>query len=80
TGFIEKARKGGFIRQDVEPYFAATFLLGAMGDSVRMDAIRKMFHKKSIGNEKFRNELVDQYLAFFTTGMMNEKEAARGER
>ncbi|MBX9769472.1 MAG: TetR family transcriptional regulator, partial [Bdellovibrionales bacterium] len=35
TGFIVKARKGGFIRQDVEPYFAATFLLGAMGDSVR---------------------------------------------
>lgn len=78
--FIEKARKGGFIRKDVDPYFAATLLLGAMGDVVRMDPIRKMFHKRSIGSEKFRNELIDQYLEFFMTGMMKTKEPARGGR
>lgn len=73
--FLEHSRELGFVRKDVDPYFAASFLMSTMGDTVRIDPIRKKFHKKTLGNEKFRNALVDQFLGFFSKGLESgEKE------
>ncbi len=69
VSFLEHSRELGFIREDVDSYFAASFLMSAMGDTVRIDPIRKKFHRKTLGSEKFRNALVEQFLSFFTKGL-----------
>ena len=68
VAFLGAAKKKGILRKEMDPNAAAAMLYGALTEIGKTKEIQKAYYKNSIDNEKFRNNLVDQFLLIFLQG------------
>lgn len=68
--FFDHARKSGIVAADVEPFFAAAFLMSHIVHQTRSDRVLKRFSGFSLSDEKYRNRWIQQTLRIFTDGIL----------
>ncbi len=70
-GFLEQAKKNELVAADVDPFFAAEFLMGQIAHGSRRDSVKKELFGHSPAAEKFRDRWIQQTLRLFLGGIMN---------
>ena len=68
--FLKQAKKSGLLAADVDPLFAAEFLLGQIAHARRKERVGKYLFGRSSTNDKFRNQWIQQLLRVFLGGVM----------
>jgi AcrR family transcriptional regulator len=69
-GFLQHAKRKGFVAADVDPLFAAEFLMGQIAHSRRRDSRGKDLYGRSPASEKFRDKWIRQTLRLFLDGVI----------
>lgn len=67
--FIEHAKKSGFVRKDVDPAIASSFLFGSLSKMGHNQKIQKKVFNVSIADEKYRNFVTEQFLSILLNGL-----------
>jgi AcrR family transcriptional regulator len=70
--FLTQAKKRGLLAADVEPFFAASFLLGQVVHARRKERVWKSLFGRSSSDEKFRNQWIQQLLRLFLGGTLEK--------
>ncbi|HUI68061.1 MAG TPA: TetR/AcrR family transcriptional regulator [Nitrospirota bacterium] len=68
--FLTQAKKSGFLATDVDPLFAAEFLLGQIAHARRRERVGKYLFGRSSSDEKFRDQWIRQLLRVFLGGVI----------
>jgi len=67
--FLAQAKKELLIAQDVDPFFAATLLIGHIVNQPRYDRFYNKYFRFSFSDKKFRERWVQQTLRLFLDGI-----------
>lgn len=67
--FLEAARKKGILRKDVDPVLATSMLFGSMIHIGRNQKIQKKVFNTSIADEKYRAQVIEQFLSILLNGI-----------
>lgn len=67
--FLDKAKKNQLLAPDVDPVFAAAFLMGQISHGRRKDSAGKDLFGQSPSAEKLRNQWIQQTLRLFLGGI-----------
>ena len=67
--FLASAKKKGLLREEVDPYMAAGLFYGALIHVGRMDKVQKEFFGKSIADEKYRQQIVENSIQLLLKGI-----------
>lgn len=67
--FFEAARKNGVIRKDVDAMAATVMLFGSLIHIGRNQKIQKKLFQKSIADEKYRTQVIEQFLSILLNGI-----------
>lgn len=68
--FLQQAQTSGILATDVDPFFAAEFLMGQIAQGSRRDSVRKDLFGHSPAAEKYRDHWIRQTLRLFLGGIM----------
>lgn len=68
--FLAAGRTAKFVRADLDPMIAASFFFGSISHFCNTDSVRKELFKKTIHDEAFRAEAVDQLVQIFVRGVL----------
>ena len=68
--FLEHAEKNGFLASDIDPDFAAEFLLAQIRQGTTRNKAKKEFFGQSPASEKYREQWIQQTLRVFFGGVM----------
>ena len=67
--FIEHAKKAGFVRKEIDPVIATSFLFGSLSKMGHNQKIHKKVFNTSIADEKYRYFVAEQYLSILLHGL-----------
>ncbi len=70
VAFLTQAKKSGLLASDIDPQFAAEFLLGQISHARRKERVGKYLFGRSSSNDKFRTQWIQQLLRVFLGGVM----------
>jgi len=70
--FLAQAKKKGLLAADVDPFFAASFLIGQIVYARRKERVWKSLFGRSSSDEKFRNQWTQQLLRLFLGGVLKK--------
>lgn len=70
--FMEQAKKNGLLAPDVDPFFAAVFLMGQIAQGTGRDSVKKELFGHSPAAERFRDRWIQQTLRMFLGGVMEK--------
>jgi len=68
--FLEHAGKIGLLAPDIDPEFAAAFLMAQIAQGTKRDKAKKEFFGHSPASEKYRDQWIHQTLRLFFGGVM----------
>jgi AcrR family transcriptional regulator len=67
--FFESAKKKGIVRKDVDPVISTVMLFGSLIHVGRNQKIQKKVFHVSIADEKYRWQLIEQFLSILLNGI-----------
>lgn len=67
--FLEAGKKKGFVKKDVDPLIAASMVYGSLIHVGTSQEIQEKLLGISIANEKFRNQIIDQFINTLLNGI-----------
>ncbi|HYA88807.1 MAG TPA: TetR/AcrR family transcriptional regulator [Nitrospirota bacterium] len=70
--FLTQAKKKGLLAADVDPFFAASFLIGQIVYAGRKERAWKSLFGCSSSDKKFRNQWIQQLLRLFLGGVLKK--------
>lgn len=68
--FFESAKKRGIVKKETDPLITGAMLYGSLIHVGRTQAIQKKWMGVSIENEKYRDQVVEQFTAILLNGIM----------
>ncbi len=77
NAFLEHAGKIGLLTSDVDPNFAAEFLMAQIAQGTRRGRAKKEFFGQSTSAEKHRDQWIRQTLQLFLGGVLKESSLIR---
>ena len=70
TEFFDQARKNGIGSPEVEPPFAASFLMSHIAQQTRIDGVFRKAAGYSLSDEKYRTRWIQQTIRLLTGGLL----------
>lgn len=67
--FLAGAKKKGLLRDDVDPYLVAGLFYGSLIHISRTDKVQKEYFGKSIADEKYRKQIVENSIQLLLKGI-----------
>lgn len=67
--FFDSARKKGLLRKEVDPLLATSMLFGSLIHIGRNQKIQQKVFHISIADEKYRSQVIEQYLSILLNGI-----------
>jgi AcrR family transcriptional regulator len=69
VNFFKNAKKVGIVRKEMDPLTIAGFYFGAIVHTGHSDDIAKEYFGRSIEDEKYREQLIDQFVTMLLRGV-----------
>lgn len=70
VNFFKDCQKKGFLKKDLDPRLTASLLHSVICDTARSDGLIKHYFNKTIGDERYRDSVVQHILILFLNGVM----------